>query len=192
MATHEVRVNSMCVHGSKDACSLLVMNELSDEVIVGLSWQRATGITITPGDPYDRLNGQPVRSSQQQSTVNEYEWLSDGPVRLSAALIHAGAVSVESRLGSRQSQSVASLDVADVDNDQLRQVLQRHQRVFTEVLPVKTAEQIAQAKQFSIVLIGEAVRPVKQRERRMSPAEIEAATQWVKEEVAAGRMEPSS
>ena len=192
VATHEVRVNSMCVHGSKAACSLLVMNELSNEVIVGLSWQRATGITITPGDPYDRLNGQPVRSSQQQSTVNEYEWLSDEPVRLSAALIHARAVSVESRLGSRQSQSVASLDVADVDNDQLRQVLQRHQRVFTEVLPVKTAEQIAQAKQFSIVLIGEAVRPVRQRERRMSPAEIEAATQWVKEEVAAGRMEPSS
>ena len=42
------------------------------------------------------------------------------------------------------------------------------------------------------MLIGEAVRPVKQRERRVSPAEIEAATQWVKEEVAAGRMEPSS
>ena len=82
--------------------------------------------------------------------------------------------------------------MAATGNSQLRQVLQRYQRVFTEVLPVKTAEQIAAARQFSIVLIGDSVRPVKQRERRMSPAEIEAATQWVKEEVAAGRMEPSS
>ena len=71
-------------------------------------------------------------------------------------------------------------------------MLRRHQRVFTAVLPVKTAEQIAQAKQFSIVLIGDSVRPVKQRERRVSPAEMEAATQWVKDEVVAGRMEPSS
>ncbi len=70
-------------------------------------------------------------------------------------------------------------------------MLQRYRHVFTETLPVKTAEQIAASKQFSIVLIGDEVRPVKQRERRMSPAEIEAATQWVRDEVAAGRMEPS-
>ena len=74
----------------------------------------------------------------------------------------------------------------------LQQVLAGHHRVFTDVLPIKTAEQIAQSKQFSIVLIGDEVRPVKQRERRVSPAEVEAATQWVKEEVAAGRMEPST
>ena len=82
--------------------------------------------------------------------------------------------------------------IADEQNDQLPQVLRRRRRVFTAVLPVKTVEQIAQAKQFSVVLIGDAVRPVKQRERRVSPAEIEAATQWVREEVAAGRMELSS
>ena len=72
-------------------------------------------------------------------------------------------------------QCAASLDVAAGNSNRLKQVLQRHQRVFTDVLPVKTAEQIAQAKQFSIVLIGDAVRPVKQRERRVSPAEIAAA-----------------
>ena len=87
---------------------------------------------------------------------------------------------------------VAELMKAGPVNSKLRRVLQRHQRVFTDVLPVKTAEQIAQARQFSIVLVGDVVRPVKQRERRLSPAEIEAATQWVREEVAAGRMEPSS
>ena len=65
--------------------------------------------------------------------------------------------------------------------------------MFTEVLPIKTARADRRRRsKFSIVLVGDTVRPVKQRERRLSPAEIEAATNWVKEEVAAGRMEPSS
>ena len=127
-------------------------------------------------------------------------------MRLSAALIHAGSrwpasrqrvaseLPVSGQLsGQRLTATECSQhDLAAMGSSQLRQVLQRHSRVFTEVLPVKTAEQIAQSKQFSIVLIGDSVRPVKQRERRLSPAEIEAATQWVREEVAAGRMEPSS
>jgi predicted aspartyl protease/transposase InsO family protein len=192
VSTHEVRVKSMSVHGSKAACSLLVMDELSNDVIVGLNWQRVTGLTITPGEPHDLLNGQPVHSNHSNSkpSVVDEEWPRDKPVRLSAALIYAAATAVASR--GTESLSAASLDMAATGNSQLRQVLQRHSRVFTDVLPVKTAEQIAQSKQFSIVLIGDFVRPVKQRERRVSPAEIEAATQWVNEEVAAGRMEPSS
>ena len=31
VATHEVRVASMCVHGSRASCSLLVMDELSND-----------------------------------------------------------------------------------------------------------------------------------------------------------------
>ena len=129
---------------------------------------------------------------QQTPDAKAEEWSADKPVRLAAALIHLKGATATAASGGSQRQCVASLDVAATGNSQLKQVLQRHQRVFTDVLPVKTAQQIAQAKQFSIVLIGDDVRPVKQRERRMSPAEIEAATQWVKDEVAAGRMEPSS
>ena len=70
--------------------------------------------------------------------------------------------------------------------------LLKHQHVFAEALPIKTEAQIAAAVKFSIVLLGDSVRPVKQRERRLSPAEIAAATEWVKDEVAAGRMEPST
>ena len=179
LATHEVRVGSMSVHGSVAACTLLVMEQLSNDVIVGLNWQRATKLTITPGHPHDLLNGHPVhsRGPSTKPTVVKDEWPRDTPVRLSACLIHPRAV--PTARGGAESLSAASLDVAATGNSQLRQVLQRYQRVFTEVLPVKTAEQIAAARQFSIVLIGDSVRPVKQRERRMSPAEIEAATQWV-------------
>ena len=202
VSTHEVRLASMCVHGSKAPCTLLVMDELSNDVIVGLSWQRAAGLTITPGYPHDLLNGKPahwqayMNSSQSVApAVAQSEEQQDKPIRLSevqwaAVMLHQKAAVAAS--GGTESLSAASLDVAATGNQQLKQVLQRHKRVFTDVLPVKTAEQIAQAKQFSIVLIGDTVRPVKQRERRMSPAEIDAATQWVKDEVAAGRMEPSS
>ena len=204
-STHEVRADSLSVHGSRAACSLLVLDECSNDVIVGVDWQRATRIAIVPGHPYDMLNGQPVHSQPASPSSGTHqqltrelpvsnqgvasEWPRDRPVRLSAALMH---VTVAARSAAPVSDSQSSIDTLAADNAKLRLVLQRHQRVFTEVLPVKTAEQIAQARQFSIVLIGDAVRPVKQRERRMSPAEIEAATQWVRDEVAAGRMEPSS
>ena len=194
VATHEVRADSVCVHGSEAACTLLVMDELSNEVIVGLSWQRAAGLSITPAHPYDLLNGRPVHSSDSKPAAVEDEWPKDKPVRLSAVLVHATTQGkpMSSSWHDHGRPVLASVDVATTDNSQLRQVLQRHQRVFVDVLPVKTAEQVAAARQFSIVLVGDAVRPVKQRERRMSPAEIEAATQWVRDEVAAGRMEPSS
>ena len=210
-ATHEVRVASMRVHGSAGQCRLLVLDELSNEVIAGLSWLRAVRMQITAAAPYDLLNGQPVHSEVRKSAQASKppsqqlgselpvsrqrvagEWPQNTPVRLSAALVHVSRAAAASSEECRESLSAASLDVAAVNNSQLRQVLLRHARVFTDVLPVKTAEQVAQAKQFSIVLLGDSVRPVKQRERRLSPAEIEAATQWVREEVAAGRMEPSS
>ena len=53
------------------ACTLLVMDQLSNDVIVGLSWQRATGITITPGNPNDLLNGQPVVTRKAESASSD-------------------------------------------------------------------------------------------------------------------------
>jgi len=106
VSKYEVRVDRLCVHGSAAACTLLVMDELSNEVIVGLTWQRATGITITPGNPYDKLNGQPVRSlpstrpieSSSTSSEKAAEWPRDKPIRLSAAsVVLTGFQPTESR-----------------------------------------------------------------------------------------------
>ncbi len=199
LATHAVQASRMCVHGSEAACELLVMDELSNNVIVGLSWQRQAGLTITPGRHHDLLNGRPVHwqaymnaSQGTPSAIVEDEWPLDTPVRLSAALLHLPRVAAVSSGQSVALSAAASLpEEASSGGSQLRQVLQRYQRVFTEALPVKTAQQIAEAVQFSVVLVGDAVRPVKQRQRRLSQAEIAAATQWVKDEVEAGRMEPS-
>jgi len=195
VSTHAARVDSMRVHGSEARCTLLVMDELSNEVIVGLDWQRSTHLTITPGNEYDLLNGQPVqrRVAAEQATGNDSKQMmvkpsSEGPIQLEAMLVHAAA----SHATPRQQTTCAGVTAAAGEDERLRRVLARHQSVFAKDLPVKTAEQAAQAVQFSIVLVGDLVRPVKQRERRMSPAEIAAATEWVREEVAAGRMEPSS
>ncbi|MGI4793839.1 MAG: RNase H-like domain-containing protein, partial [Janthinobacterium lividum] len=227
VATHEVRVDCLRVYGAAAPCSLLVLTGLSNDVIVGLTWQRAAKLTIQLGEPYDTLNGRPITRGLRTPVVDSRtpvsgsrtpvsdsrtpttgsrradrttrsdpakdEWQRGPPVRLSAALVHvhAAARTVQQR-SERLSAATADVAMPATSNDQLRRVLQRFRQVFTEVLPVKTAEQIAQAKQFSIVLVGDEVRPVKQRQRRMSPAEIEAATAWVRDEVAAGRMEPST
>ena len=58
MSTHEVRVDSMRVRGSQARCTPLVLDELSNDVIVGLDWQRLTNLTITPGRECDLLHGQ--------------------------------------------------------------------------------------------------------------------------------------
>ena len=201
VATHEVRVASMCVHGSRASCSLLVMDELSNDFIVGRNWQRHAGLAITPGVKHDLLNGRPVHwqayTNSGHTATPAVVADKDTPERLSAVRLTVSAVLLHPKAavaasGGTESLSAASLDVAASGSSQLRQVLQRYQSVFTEALPVKTAQQIAAARQFSIVLLGDDVRPVKQKQRRLSAAEIEAATQWVKDEVAAGRMEPSS
>jgi hypothetical protein len=179
VATHEVRVDSMRVHGRGAPCRMLVLDDLSNEVIAGLDWQRAAKITIEPGVAHDLLNGKPVRRRVQPAVDAVNDWPTDQPIRLAAVMTHA----------ARLTKAAAA---PSTDNTRLQQVLLKHQSVFAEILPVKTPEQIAKARQFSIVLVADDVRPVKQHERRVSPAEIEAATQWVREECAAGRMEAST
>ena len=212
VCTHEVPVSCMSVHDSKAACSLVVMDELSNDVIVGMDWQRAARLTITPGHPHDLLNGRPVRQPKAaprrkpaKDSRAEPKTEPRSRVRLVAAIRHqmraerVTSADKQREQDEQRDRRLNSIHAGRTPDEldaavsrKLRQVLQGHHRVFTDVLPVKTAEQIAQSKQFSIVLVGDEVRPKKQRERRVSPAEIEAATQWVKDEVAAGRMEPST
>lgn len=208
-STHGVSLQRMNVHGSEQPCTLLVMDELSNDAIIGLDWMRQARVSIQPSQPHDLLNGRPVSKPKQsvagQSLASHQGVAGDQSVRtegesiqLYAALVHPTSEvllknsRVEVMCSATASQQSTAIDEAAAGHEGLRRVLQRHQRVFTEVLPIKTAEQIEAAKKFSIVLIGDNVRPVKQRERRISPAEIKAATEWVREEVAAGRMEPSN
>ena len=128
VSTHEVRVGSMCVHGSKAACTLLVMDELSNDVIVGLSWQRAARLAITPGHPYDLLNGQPVRSTEavvspkQQGTKPQQLPVPSTQVpveriKLCAALVHALAAAPR----PSQAERLANVEehIADDEGSQL-------------------------------------------------------------------------
>ena len=99
VATHEVLASSMCVHGSAAACSLLVMDELSNDVIVGLSWQRAAGLSITPGSP-DLLNGTAVQGSNRDVADGEYAGQQVQSVRLTAVLRHLSAAIPAARAGT--------------------------------------------------------------------------------------------
>jgi hypothetical protein len=44
--THAVKVKSLSTQGSEAPCTLTVMNELSHQVIAGMPWLRAAGVTV--------------------------------------------------------------------------------------------------------------------------------------------------
>ncbi len=80
VATHEVRVDCLRVYGAAAPCSLLVLDGLSNDVIVGLSWQRAARLTIQLGEQYDTLNGRPVRpGSHTPATAERTSGSSESP-----------------------------------------------------------------------------------------------------------------
>ena len=206
---HRVLVRRMDVYGSAAADELLVMDELSNDVIVGLEWQRDSGLVTTPSRPYDLLNGQPVlpRQPKKKAAAQPRKLAARVPsgaprqntvtVRAAAAPAQAADAVRPQSTGTRAAAAAgrpAGLNPAASaqGSEALQRVLAKHQLVFTEKLPIKTAAQIAASMQFRVELRGGDVRPVKQRERRHSPAEIAAATEWVRDEVAAGRMESSS
>jgi hypothetical protein len=161
-ATHEVRAKKMAVHGSTAAGRLLVMDDLSNEVIVGLDWQRKAAMTIQLGHPHDLLNGKPLVRSKGRPAA---------PPRTIVG-------SMDERLATA--------------DERLQKILKKYAHVLAVELPKRTEAQRAEAKQFRIEYNTAVVKPVKQAERRHSPAEIAAATKWVQDEVAAGRMEPAN
>ncbi|MCJ1323331.1 hypothetical protein MMC15_008687, partial [Xylographa vitiligo] len=80
-ATHEVRVAQMLVYGAEAACALLVLDGLSNDVIVGLSWQRAARLSIQLGEQHDVLNGREVVHSKRRTAEASAGAASAAPVR---------------------------------------------------------------------------------------------------------------
>jgi gag-polyprotein putative aspartyl protease/Reverse transcriptase (RNA-dependent DNA polymerase) len=162
-ATEEVKVDRLTIMGSTAACTLLVLDDLPNEVIVGVDWLRAAQVSLTFGSPVQWC-GQPIEEVKKTKEDEEKK----RQVQLAIAVVTAK------------------------HKAQLKQILKRHEIVFSLELPAKSEEQLAKAVEFEITLIDPKQRAIKQRERRLSPAKAKAALEWVREEVAAGRMERSS
>jgi len=141
---------------------MLVLDDLPHDVIIGMPWLDAARVTIGFGPPR-RWNGQ---------------------------LIDYNDV-----LSIREADNTAELLAAvreHTPNGSVQQLLTEYSDVFKATLPPTTGEQRKDAVHFSITLKDAKCAPVKQRERRLTPAKRAAALEWVREEVAAGRMEQST
>jgi len=141
---------------------MLVLDDLPHDVIIGIPWLDAARVTIGFGPPR-RWNGQLLDSNDALS-IRE----GDNTAELLAAMREHSP------------------------NGKVRKLLDEYADVFKAALPATTAEQRKQAVHFSITLSDTTCVTVKQRERRLTPAKRAAALDWVREEVAAGRMEQST
>ena len=147
------------IRGSVVRTRMLVLDDLPHDVIIGMPWLDAARVTIGFGPPR-RWNGQ---------LINKDDVLS-----------------------IRQADNTSELLAAireRTPNARVQQLLTEYADVFRATLPPTTGDKRKDAVHFEIALKDANCAPVKQRERRLTPAKRAAALEWVREEVAAGRME---
>ena len=161
-AVDEVQADTKIRGSVVSGARMLVLDDLPHDVIIGMPWLDAARVTIGFGPPR-RWNGQLLDSNDVLS-IRE----ADNTNELLAAMR------------------------AHTPNGRLQQLQAEYADVFKAVLPTTTGEQRKSAVQFTITLSDTTCVPVKQRERRLTPAKRAAALDWVREEVAAGRMEQST
>ena len=161
-AVDEVRADTKIRGSVVKRTRMLVLDDLPHDVIIGMPWLDAARVTISFGPPR-RWNGQ-LLDNDDILSIRE----SDNTSELLAAIKQ------------------------HTPDDRMRQLLDEYADVFKTTLPVTTAEQRKDAVHFVITLSDTKCVPVKQRERRLTPAKRAAALDWVREEVAAGRMERST
>ena len=161
-AVDEVRADTQIRESTVRATRMLVLDDLPHDVIIGIPWLDAARVDIGFGPPR-RWNGQLLNSDDVLS-IRE----SDGTAEMMAAMRE------------------------HTPNGRVRQLQHEYADVFRAVLPPTTGKQRIDAEHFTITLSDATRAPVKQRERRLTPAKRAAALEWVREEVAAGRMEQST
>jgi hypothetical protein len=161
-AVDEVRVDTKIRGSAVSGTRMLVLDNLPHDVIIGMPWLDAARVDIGFGPPR-RWNGQLLDSNDVLS-IRE----TDNTSELVAAMLDRST------------------------NASLQQLQAEYADVFKAMLPTTTGAQRKDAVHFTIALSDTTCVPVKQRERRLTPAKRAAALDWVREEVAAGRMEQST
>ena len=160
-AVDEVRADTTIRGTVVSGTRMLVLDELPHDVIIGLPWLDAAKVSIEFGQPR-RWNGLLLDSNDALS-------------------IREGDYSNSAELFSSMRERSSNARVHQLQDD--------YSDVFKAVLPPTTGGQRMDAVHFEITLADATSAPVKQRERRLTPAKRAAALEWVREEVAAGRME---
>ena len=159
--TGGVAVKSMETQGSSAPCTLVVIDQLSHHVILGLPWLRRAGVTLSFDEPM-RWNGKLLVPTRQPVTsMNE----------LSAQPTYCHTLDV--KVSVEHEKTMAGL-------------LVKYRQSFSKELRKRTPEQLRRAISCQLTLYDPNGRPVVSKERRKSPKEVETLIEAVKEMEAAG------
>jgi transposase InsO family protein len=160
--TGGVAVKSMQTQGSSAPCTLVVIDQLSHHVILGLPWLRQAGVTLSFDEPM-RWNGKLLVPTRQPATP-----LGDSS---SPQPVHCQTLDV--KVSAEHEQTMAGL-------------LAKYRQAFSKELRTRTPEQLRRAISCHLTLHDPNARPVVSKERRKSPKEVETLIEAVKEMEAAG------
>jgi transposase InsO family protein len=160
--TGGVAVKSMETQSSSAPCTLVVIDQLSHHVILGLPWLRRAGVTLS-FDQAMRWNGKLLVPTRQPAAAR-----SDSS---SSQPTHCQTLNV--KVSAEHEKTMAGL-------------MAKYRQAFSKELRKRTPEQLRRAISCQLTLRDSNVRPVVSKERRKSPKEVETLIEAVKEMEAAG------
>lgn len=158
--TGGVAVKVMEAQGSSAPCTLVVIDQLSHHVILGLPWLRRAGVTLSFEEPM-RWNGKLLVPTRQPLADDSS---SSGPV-------HCRVLNV--KVSAEHEGTMAGL-------------LAKYRQAFSKELRRRTPEQLRRAIHCHLTLHDPNGRPAVSKERRKSPKEVETLIDNIKEMEAAG------
>ena len=158
--TGGVAVRSMEAQGSSAPCTLIVIDQLSHHVILGLPWLRRAGVTLSFEEPM-RWNGQLLVPTRPLPVGDSS---SSGPV-------HCRTLNVK---------------VSAEHDETMTALLTKYRQAFSKELRRRTPEQLKRAIHCHLTLHDPGCRPSVSKERRKSPKEVETLIDATKEMEEAG------
>jgi hypothetical protein len=166
--TGAVRVQGLTTQGSTAPCTLIVMEQLTHHVILGMPWLRAARVSLDLGQVM-RWNGR-----RMFDTV---------AARQSSASMSSST--------SRPQSLLCAVKVGTEHETRMAQILRMYPAAFSTDLPKRSVAQLAKAIQCKVTLKDAQCRPVISKERRRSPADRQTLIDSVKEMEKAGLIRPS-
>ena len=173
--THVVCVREMRVRGSTAPCKLLVLDQLSHDVVLGVHWLHTARVTIDYGR--GTWNGVPVPDTKAHST---------------SPLLNLLSIA-QSEEQPREASKVqcGAMIVAPEHQRRMDGILSRVGSVFSKELPRGGVAKLGKAVRCEVVLKDLSSRPVADRQRPRSAKDTDTLIAFTREMEAAGLIAPS-
>ena len=191
--TGAVQVDDALVNGSSAPCRLVVMDQLSHDVILGLPWLRAAGVVLGCG-PVITWNSKPLPLRRQGPDIDAPGPAAEDCVQPQAVAAMKSGADGRAAVDCAQPQAVAAMKVGAEHEQLFAPLREKYGSVFCEDLaqiPRRSAAAMKGKVHYTIRLVSSNCRPRADRERRRSPKDVQTLIEAVREMEQAGLIEDS-